>query len=196
VAYYGRDNCSTSQSAAAASIANVIDVILFVAVLGGGAGIGVGGACCRQRRIAVPGVWWGWDPLLCEGFFCCDRPRCISAMAKEYRDLLHTFLWGRFTSSSGGRAITANARQAMAFYPVHSCSAKGVSTSVGTALGFYGETAAARGNCKHDRNVMIFGVSGQEETLARRDDCALGGSYTWSWLWGGMSTEAEGGAEA
>jgi hypothetical protein len=29
--------------------------------------------------------------------------------------------------------------------------------------------------------VMIFGVSGQEETLARRDDCVLGGSYTWSW---------------
>ena len=40
---------------------------------------------------------------------------------------------------------------------------------------------AARGNRKHDCNVMIFGVSGQEETLARRDDCVLGGSYTWSW---------------
>jgi hypothetical protein len=48
VAYYGSDNCSTSQSTAAASIANVIDAILFVAALGGGAGIGVGRACCRR----------------------------------------------------------------------------------------------------------------------------------------------------
>lgn len=104
VAYYSRDNCSTSQSAAAASsIANVIEAILFMAALGGG------------------------------------------------------------------------------MYPVHRCSAKGVSTSVGTALGLYEGAAAARGNRKHDRNVMIFGISGQEETLARRDDCVLGGSYTWSW---------------
>ena len=99
----GRDNCSTSQSAAAASIANVIEAILFMVALGGG------------------------------------------------------------------------------MYPVHRCSTKGVSTSVGTALGFYEGAAAARGNRKHDRNVMIFGISGQEETLARRDDCALRGSYTWSW---------------
>ena len=103
VAYYGRDNCSTSQSAAAASIANVIEAILFMVALGGG------------------------------------------------------------------------------MYPVHRCSTKGVSTSVGTALGLYEGAAAARGNRKHDRNVMIFGISGQEETLARRDDCALRGSYTWSW---------------
>ncbi len=36
VAYYGRDNCSTSQSAAAASIANGIEAILFMVALGGG----------------------------------------------------------------------------------------------------------------------------------------------------------------
>jgi hypothetical protein len=59
-------------------------------------------------------------------------------MAKGDRDLLQTFSWGRLTSSSGGRAITANAQQAAAFYPMHSCSAKGVLTLVGTALGFYG----------------------------------------------------------
>ena len=87
VAYYGRDNCSTSQSAAAASIANVIEAILFMAALGGG------------------------------------------------------------------------------LYPVHRRSAKGVSTMVGAALGFCEGVAAARGNRKHDRNVMIFGISGQEETL-------------------------------
>ena len=59
VAYYGRDNCSTSQSAAAASMANVTKAILFMAALGGG------------------------------------------------------------------------------LYPVHRCSAKGMSTLVGVALGFY-----------------------------------------------------------
>ena len=69
VAYYGRDNCSTSQSAAAASIANVIEAILFMVALGGG------------------------------------------------------------------------------MYPVHRCSTKGVSTSVGTALGLYEGAAAARGSC-------------------------------------------------
>jgi hypothetical protein len=88
-------------------------------------------------------------------------------MAKGGRNLLHTFSWGRLTSSGGGRAITANARQAAALYPMHRCSAKGMSTSVGTALGFYEGVAAARGNRKHDRNVMIFGISGQEETLAQ-----------------------------
>ena len=61
--------------------------------------------------------------------FCCDRRRLISAMAMGDQNLLHTFSWGRLTSSGGGRAITTNARQAAA--------SKGVSTSVGTALEFY-----------------------------------------------------------
>jgi hypothetical protein len=103
VAYYGRVNCSTSQSAAAASIANVIEAILFMAALGGG------------------------------------------------------------------------------LYPVHRRSAKGVSTVVGGALGFYEGVAAARGNCKHDRNVMIFLDFWTGGDITRRDDCALQGSYTWSW---------------
>jgi hypothetical protein len=85
VAYYGRDNCSTSQSTAAESIANIIEAILFMAALGGG------------------------------------------------------------------------------LYPMHRRTAKGVSTLGGGALGFYEGVAAARGNRKHDRNVMIFGISGQED---------------------------------
>ena len=48
-----------------------------------------------------------------------------------------------------------------------------------TVCRFYEGAAAARGNRKHDRNVMIFGISGQDETC--RDDSALRGSYSWSW---------------
>ncbi len=92
-------------------------------------------------------------------------------------------LWPRGTAiccthfrGGGSRppAAAANARQAAALYPVHRCSAKGVSTSVGTALGFYEGAAAARGNRKHDRNVMIFGISGQEETLTQGRLCVTG----------------------
>ena len=61
-------------------------------------------------------------------FFGCEQWQRISVMVKGDRDLLHTFLWGRFTSPGGCRAIVVNARQAVALYPMHRCSAKSVST--------------------------------------------------------------------
>lgn len=91
-----------------------------------------------------------------------------SSMAEVDRNLLRAFSWGRFTSPGGGRAIAANARQAAALYPVHRRSAEGVSTSVGTELGFYEGAAAAKGDRERDRNAMIFGISGEEEEALER----------------------------
>ncbi len=80
---------------------------------------------------------------------------------------------GKFTSPGGGRAITTNPQQAAALYPVHISSAKGMSTLVGTKLGFYKGVVAARGNHERDPNWMIFGFSGEEEEARA--------SYSFDW---------------
>ncbi|KAL3807082.1 hypothetical protein ACHAXA_002108 [Cyclostephanos tholiformis] len=91
-----------------------------------------------------------------------------SSMTGGDRELLRAFSWDRFTSPGGGRAIAANARHAAMFYPVHRRSDEGVSTSVGTELGFYEGAAAAKGDRERDRNGMMFGISSEEEEALER----------------------------
>lgn len=74
---------------------------------------------------------------------------------------------GALHEAGGGKALAANARYAATFYPVHRRSDSGVSTSVGTELGFYEGAAAARGDREKDRKAM-FGQSGEEEDALER----------------------------
>eukprot|EP00580_Thalassiosira_gravida_P013666 CAMPEP_0201683846 /NCGR_PEP_ID=MMETSP0494-20130426/52336_1 /ASSEMBLY_ACC=CAM_ASM_000839 /TAXON_ID=420259 /ORGANISM="Thalassiosira gravida, Strain GMp14c1" /LENGTH=589 /DNA_ID=CAMNT_0048167633 /DNA_START=72 /DNA_END=1839 /DNA_ORIENTATION=- len=83
-------------------------------------------------------------------------------LSEEDRGLLKAFSWERFTTPGGGKALAANARYAATFYPVHKRSTDGVSTSVGTELGFYEGAAAARGDREKDRKAM-FGFTDDEE---------------------------------
>jgi len=91
-----------------------------------------------------------------------------STMADEDRVLLEAFAWERFTRPGGGAVIAAKARYAATFYPVHKRSTDGVSTSVGTELGFYEGAAAAKGDRERDRNAMMFGISDEEEQALER----------------------------
>ena len=71
VTYYGSDNCSTSQSATDANCKYHWEDIVCGSQRWGGAGIGVGGSCCRQQWITVPGgvavkgstAMWGYFSL-------------------------------------------------------------------------------------------------------------------------------------
>jgi thiazole synthase len=92
----------------------------------------------------------------------------ISSMTNEDRVLLDAFAWERFTRPGGGAVIAAQARYAATFYPVHKRSTDGVSTSVGTELGFYEGAAAAKGDRARDRNAMMFGISDEEEQALER----------------------------
>ena len=85
-----------------------------------------------------------------------------SKMSDEDAALLKAFAWDRFTQEGGGAKLAANARHASSLYPVHKRSSLGVSSSVGTELGFYEGASAAKGDREADRNSM-FGLSEEVE---------------------------------
>ena len=86
----------------------------------------------------------------------------MTKMSKEDAALLNAFAWDRFTQEGGGAKLAANARYASSLYPVHKRSSFGVSSSVGTELGFYEGASAAKGDRKRDRESM-FGLPEEED---------------------------------
>ena len=91
----------------------------------------------------------------------------LDQLSEEDQTLLKAFSWERFTIPGGGKALAANARYAATFYPVHKRSTSGVSTSVGTELGFYEGAAAATDDRAKDRKSM-FGLAEEEEAALER----------------------------
>ena len=91
----------------------------------------------------------------------------MNQLSKEDATLLAAFTWDRFTQEGGGAKLAANARYASSLYPVHKRSSLGVSSSVGTELGFYEGASAARGDREKDRQSM-FGVSDEEDARLER----------------------------
>ncbi|KAL7521966.1 hypothetical protein ACHAWX_007387 [Stephanocyclus meneghinianus] len=90
-----------------------------------------------------------------------------SKLSSKDAALLEAFSWDRFTKEGGGAALAANARYASSLYPVHKRSSFGVSSSVGTELGFYEGASAAKGDRERDRQSM-FGLQEQEEEILER----------------------------
>ncbi|KAL7511429.1 hypothetical protein ACHAXN_008388 [Cyclotella atomus] len=86
----------------------------------------------------------------------------VSKLSTEDAALLNAFRWDRFTQEGGGAKLAANARYASSLYPVHKRSSTGVSSAVGTELGFYEGASAARGDREQDRQSM-FGLSEVED---------------------------------
>lgn len=86
----------------------------------------------------------------------------VSALSEKDAALLNAFRWDRFTKEGGGAKLAADARYASSLYPVHKRSSTGVSSSVGTELGFYEGASAARGDREQDRKSM-FGLSEVED---------------------------------
>ena len=70
----------------AASTTNVIEATLLVVAVGGGTGIGIGGAHQCWLRMVVPEVRQWRGPLLCKGFF-------------------HFWLWETVTHISDGQGV-------------------------------------------------------------------------------------------
>jgi hypothetical protein len=85
-----------------------------------------------------------------------------SSLTEKDAALLNAFRWDRFTKEGGGAKLAADARYASSLYPVHKRSSTGVSSAVGTELGFYEGASAARGDREQDRKSM-FGSSEVED---------------------------------
>ncbi|KAL3795883.1 hypothetical protein HJC23_002154 [Cyclotella cryptica] len=90
-----------------------------------------------------------------------------SKLSSNDAALLDAFAWDRFTKEGGGAVLAASARYASSLYPVHKRSSLGVSSSVGTELGFYEGASAAKGDRERDRQSM-FGLKEKEEEVLER----------------------------
>mmetsp|Transcript_22201 Transcript_22201/g.31241 ORF Transcript_22201/g.31241 Transcript_22201/m.31241 type:complete len:924 (-) Transcript_22201:197-2968(-) len=76
-------------------------------------------------------------------------------LSAKDQDYLHRFAWNRFTERGGGEKLAADARYAASMHPVHNrSSGDGVSSSVGTELGFYGLAQEAKQERQRDRDLL------------------------------------------
>ena len=80
-------------------------------------------------------------------------------LSPEDEELLELFSWERFVTKEGGTKLAVTSRYAASLYPTQRrAKGFGVSTSVGTELGFYSGAHAATEERKKDRE-SLFGVS-------------------------------------